>query len=142
MKEIEVCIAEILQKEISIEWMRVEMFHTEDIYRNIPMLVFRIDKSCKPELIECLKKCIDDFQGNVKWAVFKNPLSRRGNYILSLSVMEKMRKACLENDMRYNEKQYFGEEKFELYCEQAVEDIPLLAKHIEKSFKTKQIEEN
>lgn len=142
MKDIEVCIAEILRKEIPIEWMRFEMFHTEDIYRNIPMLVFRLDESCVPRSIENLKKNVEDFNGKVKWKVFKDVLSRRGNYLLTISIMEEMHNEFVGKEENYNQKQYFGEEKFKLYCEQAVEDIPLLAKHIEKSFKIKHIKEN
>lgn len=137
MEDIEVCIAKILIKEIPIEWMRLGMFHFDDIYRNIPMLVFRIDKSCKPELIDELKKGVDNFKGKVEWTVFKDPLSKRGNYLLTISAMEKIHNECVGNVENYNQKQYFGEEKFRLYCEQAVADIPLLAKHIEKLFGNK-----
>lgn len=46
--------------------------------------------------------------------------------------MEEMHKKYVNNIMDYNEKQYFGLEKFQKYCEYAIEDIPLLAKHIEQ----------
>lgn len=85
---------------------------------------------------------MEDFNGKVKWKVFKDVLSRRGNYLLTISIMEEMHNEFVGKEENYNQKQYFGEEKFKLYCEQAVEDIPLLAKHIEKSFKIKHIKEN
>lgn len=48
--------------------------------------------------------------------------------------MEEIHKEYVGRVENYNQKQYFGEERYKSYCEQAVEDIPLLAYHIEQYF--------
>lgn len=65
MEDIETCIAHILKRKIPIEWIRYNMFLQNNIYKNIPVLVFRVDETCNPELIENLKKCVSDFQGKL-----------------------------------------------------------------------------
>lgn len=127
-------IGKIIHNNLPIEWMRYNMYSSNNIYKNIPILVFRINESDTWEQLIKLKKCVSDFNGNNKWKVFKDPLSRKGNYLLTLACMEKIRKDCCEKDVIYNEQEYLGSDRYRFCCEQAVQDIPLLAKHIEKCF--------
>ena len=126
------CVAMVVRKKMPIEWMRFNMYIKDDIYRNVPMLVFRVKEFCSGDLIEKLMKCVRDFQGSVDWKVFKDPLSKRGNYLLTISELEGLHRKCYEEKIEYNQKKYFGMEVFMKYCECAVEDIPLLARHIDE----------
>lgn len=127
-------IGKIIYNKLPIEWMRYNMFSIDDIFRNIPMLVFRLSKSNMNDRVKELEKCVEGFQGNISWKVFKDPLSRKGNYLLTIAIMESIRKECYEKETDYNEKEYLGDTRYRLYCEQAILDIPLLAGHIDKNF--------
>lgn len=129
----EIIIGKIINNKLPVEWMRYNMYSLDDIYKNIPMLVFRLGKSSMNERVKELEKCVDGFQGINSWKVFRDPLSRKGNYLLTIAIMESIRKECYEKGTEYNEKKYLGDERYRLYCEQAILDIPLLAEHIEKN---------
>lgn len=129
----ETIIGKIISNKLPVEWMRYNMYLTDDIYRNIPMLVFRLGKSSMNEHVKELEKCVNGFQGINSWKVFRDPLSRKGNYLLTIAIIESIRKECYEKGTEYNEKKYLGDERYKSYCEQAILDIPLLAEHIEKN---------
>lgn len=128
-------IGKIIHERLPVEWMRYNMFSTNNIYKNIPILVFRLNGSDMNEQMKKLEVCVESFEGKNTWKVFKDPLSRKGNYLLTLAHMENFRKECYEKNIVYNEWEYFGNDKYKMYCEQAIQDIPILAKHIEKFFK-------
>lgn len=125
-------IGKIISNKFPVEWMRYNMYSSDDIYNNIPMLVFRFSNSSMNERVKELERCVDGFQGINSWKVFRDPLSRKGNYLLTLAIMEGIRKECYEKGINYDEKELLGDRKYRLYCEQAILDIPLLAEHIEK----------
>lgn len=127
-------IGKFIHEKIPITWMRYNMFSSEDIYKNIPLLVFRVSNTGIDGKMKMLEKCVASFEGKNAWKVFKDPLSRKGNYLLTLAFVENMRKECQEKKTVYNEQKYLGNDKYKWYCEQAIQDIPLLAKHIEKCF--------
>ena len=127
-------IGKIIHKKLSIEWMRYNMFSLNNIYKNIPILVFRVSGSEKNDQVKKLESCVASFEGKSSWKVFRDPLSRKGNYLLTIATVEKIRKVCHEKGIIYNERDYLGNERYKLYCEQAIQDIPLLAKHIERYF--------
>ena len=127
-------IAEIIHSHLPIEWMRYNMFSSNNIYKNIPVLVFRLDTSNEDTKIEKLEKCVTDFKGKCSWKVFRNPMSRNGNYLLTITIVENIRKECRDKKKVYDERDYLGEDRYKLCCEQAIQDIPLLAKHINEYF--------
>lgn len=129
----ETCIGKIVYSRLPIEWMRYNMYIEEDKYRNIPMLVFRVQDSCPNYLIDNLKQCVDEFNGKSKWTVFKNPLSRKGNYLITIYELEKLYQKSNVEKIPYNPIEYFGIEKYKTYCECAIQDIPILAKHISET---------
>ena len=126
----EKCIGRLIHSRIPIEWMRYNMYIEDDRYRNIPMLVFRVQDSCSSNIIDSLKECVDTFKGNRKWKLFKDPLSRKGNYLITISELEVLHKECCEGRVQYNQRDFFGAEKYKEYCDDAIQDIPMLAKHI------------
>lgn len=54
----ETLVGKIIHEKIPIEWMRYNMYIEDDKYRNIPMLVFRVQDSCPNSMIEELKKVL------------------------------------------------------------------------------------
>lgn len=134
-QNIEKTIGKTIHNILSVEWMRYNMFSTNDIYKNIPMLVFRVNETNSKEQLIKLEKCISDFKGTISWKLFRDPLSKNGNYLLTIAIIETVREECHKKIFMYNEREYFGEETYKLYCEQAVQDIPFLAEHISNYFK-------
>lgn len=100
----ETIIGKIISNKLPVEWMRYNMYLTDDIYRNIPMLVFRLGKSSMNEHVKELEKCVNGFQGINSWKVFRDPLSRKGNYLLTIAIIESICKECYEKGTEYNEK--------------------------------------
>lgn len=126
----ETLVGKIIHEKIPIEWMRYNMFLTNNKYKNIPMLVFRVQDSCSNSLIEDLKKSVNGFNGKLRWKVFKNPLTRKDNYLLSIFELEELYMQCYAGQIQYNQVEFFGEERYKKYCDDAIQDIPMLAKHI------------
>lgn len=134
-KNQEKIIGKIVHNILSIEWMRYNMFSTNDIYRNVPMLVFRLEESAPMENLKKLESCVRNFKGEKRWQLFQDPLSKKGNYLLTISIIKDIRVECYKKNIIYNEKEYLGDENYKICCRQAVQDIPLLAEHIIKCFK-------
>lgn len=130
MNNNETCIGKIVHSKLPIEWMRYNMYIEDDKYRNIPMLVFRVKDSCPENLVDNLKDCIDNFNGKLSWKVFKDPLSRKGNYLITISELEDLYNQCYAGQTQYNPIYFFGTKKYRKYCDCAIYDIPMLAKHI------------
>ncbi|MCR4678982.1 MAG: hypothetical protein K5679_09515 [Lachnospiraceae bacterium] len=124
-------IGKLIYSRIPIEWIRFNMYLEDDVYRNIPMLVFRVQNSCSINLINRLKECVDTFNGKLNWKLFKNPLSKNGNYIITISELETLYKECYAGRAEYNPIEFFGMDKYKKYCDYAVQDIPNLAKHLD-----------
>lgn len=130
MNKNETCIGKIIHSKLPIEWMRYNMYIEDDRYRNIPMLVFRVQESCPKNLVDTLKKCIDNFEGKKSWKVFKNPMTKKTNYLLSISELEDIYMQSYSEQIQYNQIDYFGTERYKKFCDDAILDIPMLAKHI------------
>jgi len=130
MNNNETCIGKIVYSKLPIEWMRYNMYAEEDKYRSIPMLVFRVQASCPRYLIENLKQCVDGFKGKSKWTMFKDPLSKKGNYLITIFELEEFYQKSNVEEVPYNPIDYFGIEKYKEYCDSAIHDMPMLAKHI------------
>ena len=129
----EKCIGKLIHSRIPIEWMRYNMYIEDDRYRNIPMLVFRVQDSCPENIIDSLRKWVDAFKGNLNWKMFKDPLSRKGNYLITISELEVLHRECCAGRVQYNQIDFWGAEKYKKYCDDAIQDIPMLEKHIEET---------
>lgn len=134
MNKNETCIGEIIHSKLPIEWMRYNMYIEDDRYRNIPILVFRVQESCPENLVDTLKKCIDNFEGKICWKVFKKPMARKTNYLLSISELEDFYMQSYLEQIQCNQIDYFGAERYKKFCDDAIVDIPMLAKHIAETF--------
>ena len=129
----ETCIGKIVYSKLPIEWMRYNMYTEEDKYRSIPMLVFRVKDSCPKCLIENLKQCVEGYKGKSNWTMFKDPLSRKGNYLITIFELEEFYQKSNVENIPYNPMDYFGIEKYKVYCDSAIYDIPMLAKVISEN---------
>lgn len=126
----EKCIGKLICSRIPVEWMRFNMYIEDDRYRNIPMLVFRVQDNCSQNIIDSLKKSVDTFKGNLNWKLFKHPLSRKGNYLITISELEELYIRCYAEQIPFSQVDFWGEELYKKYCDDAIQDIPMLAKHI------------
>lgn len=135
----EKCIGKLIHSRIPIEWMRYNMYIKEEKYRSIPMLVFRVQESCPENLICNLKECIDTFKGNLNWKMFKDSLSRKGNYLITISELEDLHRESHAGRIQYNQIEFFGAEKYKQLCDDAIQDIPMLAKHITEKYKENEV---
>lgn len=100
-------IGKIIHDRLPVEWMRYNMFSSNNMYKNIPILVFRLKESNKDGQMKKLEVCVESFEGKNTWKVFKDPLSRKENYLLTFAQMENFRKECYEKNVVYNEQEYF-----------------------------------
>lgn len=66
----------------------------------------------------------------MSWNIFTNPLTRKANYLLSISELEDLYMQCYAREIPYNQIDFLGKEKYKKYCDDAIQDIPMLAKHI------------
>ena len=133
MKNDERLVAYILESKISLEWIRYNMYDSDDIYRNIPILVFRFDETCNESISERLNKVITSFSGIEKWCIFRHPVTRKETYILSI---EQWRDILFTRDKMLLEKKielFKKSDEYRKCCKGAIEDIPLLAKYIEEN---------
>ena len=135
LQDYEKSIAEIILKLFPIEWMRYKMYVSENIYRNIPMLVFRLKNTFSIEAFNEFRHWIALYDGITQWKVFGDPLSKKDNYILSLAILEKLRQQCQFDRRKYNEKEMLGEVQYKKYCEKGVEDIPNLVVYLKNIYK-------
>lgn len=131
---LETLIGRIIHKKLKPDWIRYNMFSEDDIYKHIPVLVFRVTSKERNTGLIKLETCVADFKGGLPWKVFENPLSKNTNHLLTISVMESIRYNCYTKNIAYNERELLGDEMYELYCRMAIQDIPILAEHICKYF--------
>ena len=123
-------VAELFRDLLPIEWMGMDMYFSEDIYFHIPYLIYRYEEGYDEIYQSKLSVCIEEFNGKQKWCTFRSLVSRHKNYLLTLQVVYEKMKECKEANRLYNGKEEFGEGYYKL-CEEAIEDIPSLAQHIE-----------
>lgn len=128
----EIAIGKKICDILPVEWIKFNMFNTNDIFNTIPMLVFRVNYL--DENMDRLKNCINLFKGRESWKLFRNPLSRNNNFILSIEVVEKILLKSFEDNKLYNERDYLGDEEYEMKCINAIQDIPLLSEAINHFF--------
>ena len=57
-------------------------------------------------------------------------MTRKANYLLSISGLEDLYMQSYLEQIQYNQIEYFGTERYKKFCDDAILDIPMLAKHI------------
>ena len=66
-------IAKIIKSNLPIEWIKYNMFSSNNIYKNIPLLVFRLEVTNQDTKIEKLEKCVSEFVGKILGKCLKIP---------------------------------------------------------------------
>ncbi|WP_143405005.1 hypothetical protein [Eubacterium uniforme] len=127
----ETAIGKLLNDYYKIEWMRFNMFNLEDIYYNIPMLIFRVEKDYD-ECICKLKEYVENIQTINSWTIFRFPYSKNKNYILTLDMVRNIYMNQFEKQFNLDLQQILGKEKYEKLCKEAITDIPLLYSSIKE----------
>lgn len=125
----ETAIGKLLNDNFKMEWMRFNMFNVEDIYYNIPMLVFRVENEYDENIWE-LKEYVENINTINLWTIFRFPFSKKKNYILTLDIVRKIYINQFENKFDFDLQEILGKEKYEKLCEEAIADIPLLYSNI------------
>jgi hypothetical protein len=124
-------LAYTIEKIKSIEWARRTMYVENDIYKIPIQLVFRFSKDEKEDKYVELKKCIELFNGNIEWILYKDFYSRK-NYVIEPIEFYKIKKIYYENEQTACIEDVMKE--YKVICDKAVKDIPLLCQHIEIYF--------
>lgn len=125
----ETAIGKLLNDNFKMEWMRFNMFNIEDIYNNIPMLVFRIEGDYA-EYIWKLKEYVENIQTINQWTIFRIPFSKNKNYILTVDVVREIYMNQFKEELYFDIQQILGKEKYNKLCEESIADIPLLYSNI------------
>lgn len=132
MNKYEKIIGMYFKEVLPLAQCRYNMYYTEDIYYRIPQLVYRLSNDIEnQEIYNIIKKCIESFEGNLKWTEFESLYNKKvfNHSIAPLSLYNMQKENFIVNKC-LSEKEYFGEERYQLLCEKAIEDIPALYKHI------------
>lgn len=128
-KQVETILGHTVVDFLPVEWIKYTMFHIEEKYLHVPMLVFRLIE--KDNKFEKFVECINAFEGNSKWVVFRNPFSRKENYILSIYELKEMYQ--IDKEELPSQREYFGD-GYEKICDNAISDIVELTEHIKNWF--------
>ncbi|THF74852.1 hypothetical protein [Cohnella fermenti] len=114
----------------SFEWNRTSMYDPKNIFERPAGFYFRFHN--QNEIYTELEDCINAFHGKLQWCIHVSADTRHKNYIIEpLKVHDA--KLSDEFSESYNLKGILGD-NYESFCEQAIEDIPFLCKHIEVWF--------
>lgn len=124
-------IAEIIKKKFPFEQAKLKMYHIDDRYYRIPSLIFRLKETDKYNEI---KVCIERFSGNLKWTLYRYKYSRKDNYVIGPLILYEIERDYLGNEQINDVKDVLSKDDYQQYCEKAIEDIPLLAKHMQNYF--------
>ncbi|WP_155840174.1 hypothetical protein [Butyrivibrio sp. MC2021] len=141
MDKNEQIISELIRFYFEVEWMRVTMYHEECRYRYIPFISYRIYDVSKTKH-NYLISALESYEGRMKWKIFVHPRSTRQTYILSLletnEWYEKIYSEGTESLIReklISQNDYYGNKRFTELCDNAIEDIPALARYIQSAMK-------
>lgn len=124
-----ILIAEIIRKKFPFEQAKFNMYLDHDIYHRIPSLIFRLQDTSQYSEI---KTCIESFNGILKWTLYRYEFSRKENYVIAPLILYEIEKKYSKDVT--DEKEIIPKNKHEAICENAIKDIPCLAKHIQKYF--------
>ncbi|MBH5318326.1 hypothetical protein I6N90_10950 [Paenibacillus sp. GSMTC-2017] len=123
-------MAYTISKLGSFEWNRTTMYNPNNIYDRPAGFYFRFHD--KNEVYSQLETCINSFLGKLQWCINASNNTRHKNYIVEPMIVYEA-KLSDEYSMSYNLESILGC-SYVTVCEQAIEDNPLLCKHIEEWF--------
>ncbi|MGF6355234.1 hypothetical protein ABIE27_003148 [Paenibacillus sp. 4624] len=123
-------MAYTLAKLGSYAWSRTEMYKPNRMYERPAGFYFRFHNA--DQVYEQLEPCIEEFKGNLKWIIHVRPVTRHQNYVVEPADVYYAKQA---ETYRVNmELRDVLQASYKDICELAIQDIPLLCKHIEQWF--------
>ena len=129
--DINTLIFETLDKISPIRTALVSMSPLDDVYGHPPFLRFGFSLADETELISILKNIVNEFEGNLRWLIIRNPDSK--NCILIPEIFEE-----ISSEGQFYKKNFwvkqFGEDIYKRYIDFSLEDIPKLSEHIKRGF--------
>jgi len=87
-------------------------------------LIFRLKENTDKSKYSEIKLCIDSYNGNLNWTLYKYMFSRKDNYVIAPFVVYEAERDCSDKGQMLYEKEMFSSEKYKFICEKAIEDIP------------------
>lgn len=130
-----ILISNFIRNRFPVEWSKTYMYYPDDIYRKIPALPFRFKDDADNQLYVNLIQSVESFKGNIKWTMYQSFEGKKvRNYIICPMQFYELFKYFHESGVFHDVKGYFLEKEFEKLCDDAIEDIPNLYKHLEESF--------
>ena len=135
MKGKEYLIGDYFRKNFEMEQIRGNMYFPNNIYHNIPALVFRFSKSYGDEIYNELKICVETFKGKLAWTIFPGFACKRIiNYLMVPEAEFERERNNFENQKLIPVKEYYSEEAYKNLCDSAIEDIEGLYAHLTNNF--------
>jgi len=129
-------LANFLSEILPLEQCRYNMYHEENIYSRMPVLVFRIAKGFNDNLYNELRESVESFQGNLKWTEYESFAGKRvKNHIISPIEYYEFEMNSFHNNFYQREQDYFQSDIYKRLCELAINDIPDLYLHLKENFK-------
>ena len=121
-------LAYTIKKHIQFEWVRYDMYSEMDIYREIPMLVFRFFSEDE-KMYSIIKKGLDEYNGNVKWILYKGFYTTK-NYVIEPYKSYVAREQNYKKEICISLRDTLQDYKD--ICKLAIQDIPNLCSYIDK----------
>lgn len=128
-------LADYMIGKFQLAQIKRQMYYADAIYDHIPSLYFFLkEDSSTRATYEKLAKCVESFQGNLKWILCKCEPSRRNYAIAPIVTFEHIYEnrsigKILPKDKMQEIKGY------EQICIDAIFDIPKLVKKMEQCYR-------
>lgn len=133
------CIADYFYKHFPMKQLVRQMYSKNNVYSQIPELIFRFSDLLSDEIYIDLKHCVDSFSGNLKWTIFENFYGKKTrNYSLVPGKLYLMNKQLYEENQVMGADKYFAAKEYKEICEKSVADIPALCEYIQQNFRWKE----
>ncbi|WP_310551902.1 hypothetical protein [Paenibacillus glufosinatiresistens] len=131
-------MAYTISKLGSFEWNRTSMYDPQNIYDRPAGFYFRFHNNY--EIYSQLDSCIRAFKGKLEWCINRSNYTRHKNYIIEPVEVYKAKES--KEFKNNNNLKVALHDNYKILCEQAIEDIPFLCKHIEDWFNLKSKQPN
>ena len=129
-------LAYTLAKLRPFEWVKITMYVKNDLDMHPPIFCWRFNGQ-NDEIYKELRECINKYEGSLKWVLYKGSDiggHTKTNYTIEPIIFYEIHKTQGFGNL----KEALGDQ-YEETCLTAIEDIPMLCKHIESYFNITQM---
>lgn len=128
-------LADYMIGKFQLAQIKRQMYYIDAIYDHIPSLYFFLkEDSTTRETYDKLARCIESFEGNLKWILCKCGPSRKNYTIAPVVTFENIYEDRSTGEVLPTDKMQ-EIEGYEQICIDAILDIPNLVKKIEQSYR-------